>query len=151
MARLVNEFDTCAAPETNPKSRFHHEAEKGFQAAFHRDVKSLVQVFEDLGNPFDEEGTELTVLDSKVVADEEGVSRMRQIEKTRMKQCDTFIKERAYRAKDAPSRANNQEQAFILRDSRQEEVLKGPAAAVIDEERLLPILTLVYRLPDQKW
>ena len=76
------------------KSRFHHEAEKGFQTAFHRDVKSLIQVFEDLGNPFDEEGTELTVLDTKVVADEEGVSRMRQIEKTGMKQCDTFIKER---------------------------------------------------------
>ena len=30
MARLVNEFYTCAAPEINPKSRFHHEAEKGF-------------------------------------------------------------------------------------------------------------------------
>ena len=53
--------------------------------------------------------------------------------------------------KDAPSRVNNQEQAFILRGSRQEEVLKGPTAAAIDEERLLPILTLVYRLPDQKW
>ena len=56
------------------KSRFHHEAEKGFQTAFHRDVKSLVQVF--LGNPFVEEGTELTVLDTKVVADKQGVSRM---------------------------------------------------------------------------
>ena len=60
----MNEFDTCAAPKTNRKSRFHHEAEKRFQTAFHRDVKSLVQVFEDLGNPFDEEGTGLTVLDS---------------------------------------------------------------------------------------
>lgn len=70
VAPLVNEFDTCAAPETNPKSRFHHEAKKGFQAAFHRDVKSLVQFFKDLGNPFDEEGTELTVLDTKVVADQ---------------------------------------------------------------------------------
>lgn len=76
MARLVNEFYTCAAPEINRKSRFHHEAEKGFQTAFHRDVKSLIQVFEDLGNPFDEEGTELTVLDTKVVADKQGVSRM---------------------------------------------------------------------------
>ena len=47
------------------------------------DVKSLVQVFEELGNPFDEKGTELTVLDIKVVADEEGVFRMRQIEKNR--------------------------------------------------------------------
>jgi len=53
MARLVNEFDASAAPETNPESRFHHEAKKGFHAAFHRDGKSLVQVFEDLGNPFD--------------------------------------------------------------------------------------------------
>ena len=76
------------------ESRFHHKAEKGFQATFHRDVKSLVQVFEDLGNPFDKEGTELTVLNTKVVADEEGVSRMQQIGKTGMKQCDTFIKER---------------------------------------------------------
>ena len=151
MAQLVNEFDTCAAPETNPKSRFHHEAAKGFQAAFHRDVMSLVQVFEDLGNPFDKEGTELTVLDTEVVADEEGASRMRQIEKTGMKQRDTFIKERLIEQKTPLCEPITKEQAFILLDSRQEEVLKGPTAAVIDEERLLPILMLVYRLPDQKW
>ena len=48
---------------------------------FSGSIPQRCQVFEDLGNPFDEEGTELTVLDTKVVADEEGVSRMRQIKR----------------------------------------------------------------------
>ncbi|CAH3107879.1 unnamed protein product, partial [Porites lobata] len=80
MARLVNEFEACMAPEVRPETNNHHEAERGYQAAYHKDVRSLVDVLDDLGNPFEKEGKDLIVLDTKVVADEGGVSRMQQIE-----------------------------------------------------------------------
>ena len=80
-------------PETSPESRHHHENEKGFQKNFHKDIRALVDVIEEFGNPFEEEGKELSVLDTKVVADE-GVSRMQNIEELGRKQCDAFIAER---------------------------------------------------------
>ena len=49
MARLVNEFEACIAPEVRPETNNHHEAERGYQAAYHKDVRSLVDVLDDLG------------------------------------------------------------------------------------------------------
>ena len=94
MARLVNEFEANIAPEAGSESRYHHEAQKNYQVAFHQDVKSLVQVLEELGNPFEEESTDLIVLDTKVVADKDGMSRMQQIEELGRKQCEAYISER---------------------------------------------------------
>ena len=94
MARLVNEFEKSVSPETTPEFRHHHENEKGFQNTFHKDIRALVGVIEEFGNPFEEEGKGLSVSDTKVVADEEGVSRMQNIEELGRKQCDAFIAER---------------------------------------------------------
>ena len=49
----------------------YHENEKGFQKIFHKDIRALVGVIEEFGNPLEEEGKELSVFDTKVVADEE--------------------------------------------------------------------------------
>jgi len=94
MARLVNEFEKSMGPETSPESRHHHENEKGFQKTFHKDIRALVGVIEEFENPFNEEGKELSVLDTKVVADEEGVSRMQNTEELGRKQCDACLIER---------------------------------------------------------
>lgn len=96
MARLANEFEACMAPEVRPETNNHHEAERDYQAAYHKDVRSLADVLDDFGNHFEEEGKDLIVLDSKVVAEEGGVSRMQQIEDLGVKQCDTctFISDR---------------------------------------------------------
>ena len=69
----------------------YHENEKGFQKIFHKDIRALVGVIEEFGNPLEEEGKELSVFDTKVVADEEWVSRMQNIEELGRKQCDAFI------------------------------------------------------------
>ena len=95
MARLVNEFDAGMDPDAKAKENLkHHEEHRSFQISFHQDVKSLVTAVEDLGNPFLEETSDLFVLDTKVVAEESAVSRMRQIESEGKKQCETFISER---------------------------------------------------------
>lgn len=92
--RLVNEFEADMAPDTEAKENSkHHEEHRSFQVSFHQDVKSLVAVVEDLGNPFLEETGDLFVLDTKVIAEESAVSRMRQIESIGKQQCETFISE----------------------------------------------------------
>ena len=93
MARLVNEFEEGMVSEVTPEL-FHHEDEKGFQKSFHKDVKSFVQVLEEFGNPFEDDSKDLTVLDTKVLADKEGVSRMQNIEELGKKQLEAFISER---------------------------------------------------------
>ncbi len=47
----------------------HHDQTSSVQASFAKDVHSLVSTFEDLGNPFEEESTDLLVLDTKEIAD----------------------------------------------------------------------------------
>ena len=48
----------------------HHDQNPGVQTAFAKDVRSLVSVIEDLGNPFEEEST---VLDTKEITDHTSV------------------------------------------------------------------------------
>ena len=95
MARLVNEFEAGMAPDTGAKENSkHHEEHRSFQVSFFKDVKSLAAAVEDLGNPFLEETGDLLTLDTKVIAEESAVSRMRHIESLRKEQCETFISER---------------------------------------------------------
>ena len=47
----------------------HHDQAPTVQTTFGKDVLSLISVMEDLGNPFEEESTDLLVLYSKEIAD----------------------------------------------------------------------------------
>ena len=47
----------------------HHDQSASVQNAFRKDICSLVNVMEELGNPFKEENEDLVVLDSKEIAD----------------------------------------------------------------------------------
>ncbi|EDO43913.1 predicted protein [Nematostella vectensis] len=95
MARLINEFErTLMGTESNSEMRNHHEDEVSYQRAFQKDVKSLTNVLEEYGNPFEDSSRDISVLDTKVVAGEEGVIRMRMMEELGKKQWETFISER---------------------------------------------------------
>lgn len=72
---------------------YHHEAERGYERTYHKDVRSIVDLLDDLGNPFEEDGNDLIIFDKKVVADKGGVSKIQQIEDLGLKQCDIFISE----------------------------------------------------------
>ena len=47
----------------------HHEETPSVQKTFARDVRSLVAVIKELGNPFEEDSQDLLVLDTKEIAD----------------------------------------------------------------------------------
>ena len=51
----------------------HHDQTPSVQTSFAEDVRSLVNAFEELGNPFEEESMDLLVLDTKEIANHTAV------------------------------------------------------------------------------
>ena len=71
----------------------HHDQTANVQNAFRKDVCSLGNVMEELGNPFEEESEDLLVIDSKEIADPSGVEAVKKAQKIGQQQFQTFTKE----------------------------------------------------------
>ena len=69
VARVIEEFHNQQQHCSGKVITHHHDPLPSIQAAFAMDVRSLVSTIEDLGNPFEEEGMDLLVLDTKEIAD----------------------------------------------------------------------------------
>ena len=65
VARIIQESEETYSKKVSEEKRHHHEQIPGVQAA----SMSLVSAIEDMGNPFEEDSTDLLVLDSKEIAD----------------------------------------------------------------------------------
>ena len=61
--------------------------------AFRKDVCSLVNVMDELGNPFEEESEDLLVLDSREIANPSAVKAVRKAHQIGQQQFQTFTKE----------------------------------------------------------
>ena len=75
------------------KKTCHHDQTASVQNSFLKDVRSLVTVFEHLGNPFEEESKDLIVLHSKVLAGSSAVEAVRQVKQTGKSKFEDFIRE----------------------------------------------------------
>ena len=71
----------------------HHDQTANVQNAFRKDVCSLGNVMEELGNTFQEESEDLLVLDSKEIADPSAVEAVKKAQKIGQQQFQTFTKE----------------------------------------------------------
>ena len=69
----------------------HHDQTGSQQAAFVKDVRSLVDVIHELGNPFEEESEEVIALHTKEFAGSLGVENVRKVGMTCMEQFQIFI------------------------------------------------------------
>ena len=96
IARVIDGFQTvCLDNNANIKSQDrHHEHTAAAQVTFASEVKALVHVIEDLGNPFMEDSSDLLVLDTRDIADPAIVTTMRGIEKMGQDQYDSYVTER---------------------------------------------------------
>lgn len=65
VARIVVEFEEHAMKAQDDGKQLHHEQHFSVQDAFQKDVKSLIAVFEEFGNPFLEKGQDLLVRDTR--------------------------------------------------------------------------------------
>ena len=72
----------------------HHDQRASVQAAFVRDVRSLVDVIDELGNPFEEESEEMIALQTKEFASSLAVKNVRKVGMTGKEQFQIFIIER---------------------------------------------------------
>ena len=66
VARMIKEFENVV-----PSCEFlgHHEQTPSTQTAFKKDVLSVVSEFNELGNPFEEQGDELIAVHTRDVMD----------------------------------------------------------------------------------
>ena len=71
----------------------HHDQTANVQNAFRKDVCSLGNVMEALGNPFEEESEALLVIDSKEIADPSAVEAVKKAQKTGQQEFQAFTKE----------------------------------------------------------
>ncbi|KAG0723835.1 hypothetical protein GWK47_005388 [Chionoecetes opilio] len=72
IARITAEFEEQATRGhggAHDTGHLHHDQKPGVQAAFMKDVRALIAVFEEMGNPFLENTQDLLVLDTRDIMD----------------------------------------------------------------------------------
>ena len=93
VARMIDEFER-SLPPTNGKANAHHEQVPSVQNAFATDVTAFSSAVEEVGNPFEDEGADLFVLDTKDIVSTEVVDTVKNITHIGEWQYDEFVKER---------------------------------------------------------
>ena len=95
IARTIDGFETeCMDNHTGSDNGRHHEHTMAVQVTFASEVQALVEVIEDIGNPFMEESGDLLVLDTRDTADPAVVTTVRGLEKKGHDQNDSFVTDR---------------------------------------------------------
>ena len=95
IARTIDGFETeCLDNHTGRDNGRHHEHTMAVQVTFASEVQALVEVTEDLGNPFMEVSGVLLVLDTRDIADQAVMTTLRGIEKKGHDQYDSFVTDR---------------------------------------------------------
>lgn len=70
----------------------HHDQTESAQDRFSEDVYSLVNVIEELGNPFQEESMDLIVLHTKEIVSPEAVKTVQNVHQNGLDQFKAFYK-----------------------------------------------------------
>ena len=125
VSRVVEEFhkelDHCTCKiNTN-----HHDQILTVQTNFGKDVLSLISVIEDLGNPFEEESTDLLVLDSKEIADQAAVETVKNARRLGQEQFHAFVKERLVERTKAVHDVIHRNNFKLFKNTTQQRVSKG--------------------------
>lgn len=93
IARMVREYEEQSAPEKKESTK-HHEQVPSLQNTFLKNVKSLVNAVEELGNPFKEDSGDLLSLDTKDIMPKEVVESVKNIQKVGQDQYKAFVTEK---------------------------------------------------------
>lgn len=93
IARAVNEFES-AYEVRKPANTCHHEQVSSVQKAFAKDVQNLIEVIDEMGNPFREDSTDLLVLDTKEIVPKSVVEAVPAAKEKGQSMYDTYVEER---------------------------------------------------------
>jgi len=67
VARVIEEFQDGNQHSGRQDNMRHHDQTLSVQASFTEDVRSLVKVMQELGNPFEEDSPDLVAPDTKEI------------------------------------------------------------------------------------
>ncbi|KAL7408248.1 hypothetical protein ABVT39_020295 [Epinephelus coioides] len=93
VATLSEDFENAHQLMRRGHEVLHHDQIASARKAFRKDVSSLVSVIEEMGNPFEEESTDLIVLHSKEIAHPLAVETVKKAQKIGQQQFEAFTKE----------------------------------------------------------
>uniref|UniRef100_UPI00358E9808 uncharacterized protein n=1 Tax=Myxine glutinosa TaxID=7769 RepID=UPI00358E9808 len=93
VARAREEFQDGHQHWGRREDTRHHDQTPSVQTSFAKDVRALVSVIEELGNPFEEESMDLVVLDTKEIAGPAAVETVRNVKKIGQEQFQAFTRE----------------------------------------------------------
>jgi hypothetical protein len=97
IARITSEFEQQTVKQQHGASgtgQHHHDHKPGVQAAFLKEVKALVNVLGEMGNPFLEHSQDLLVIDTRDIMDPQVAETVRRIETLGEEQYTKFVTER---------------------------------------------------------
>lgn len=95
VVRMISEFEASIFPRRLHQAMHrHHEQTRSSQALFVQQVQSLVEVVEEMGNPFLEGTKDLLRFDTRDIMDPAVVSSVCSAEKKGVEQYETFVAER---------------------------------------------------------
>jgi len=97
LSELINEFEVDLNKNSAPVNPKHHEQYRSFQTKFLKKVQSVRDSFNEFGNPFSDDSSELFVLDSKVVVQADIVKTINRAESTGLECYNKFREERFVR------------------------------------------------------
>ena len=90
ISRIIAEFEDSPINDSTK----HHEQTMSVQTNFAQEVKSLVDVFEEMGNPFKEDSGDLLTVDTKIIMDSNIHRTVENVFKLGKQQYEQFIKEK---------------------------------------------------------
>jgi hypothetical protein len=91
LVRITGEFEASLERKHKPLETWHHEQTKSFQVTFGKQIKRLVEVMEEMGNPFLKETTDLLRLDTRDIIDPAAVSSIILCQAKTLGQKQTFV------------------------------------------------------------
>jgi len=94
VARVIGEFEMAQEHHGGKAQTLHHDQTESIQKSFDKDVRSLVSVIEELGNPFLEETTDIVVLDTKDIASSSVIHSVQNVQKVGKEALESFVQER---------------------------------------------------------
>ena len=98
IARITKEFEEQATNQKHGLSDSrHHEQQPGVQTAFLKEVKALVTVLEEMGNPFLEQSQDLLVIETRDIVDTQVADAVRRIITLGEEQYTEFVTQRLER------------------------------------------------------
>ena len=100
IARITTEFEEQAIKQQDGAGdtrHHHHDQQPAVQAVFLKEVKALVTVMEEMGNPFLEHSQDLLDIDTRDIMDTQVAETVRRIETLGKEQYTKFVTERLER------------------------------------------------------